>query len=80
MAIYAFVVSLVLLKVIDWTMGLRVTAEAEMEGLGPFPAWRKRVYIIVLNRVAQWDKKGHCVVSLLGKGAQHLKMLAPFLP
>ena len=32
-AVYAFVVSLVLLKVIDWTMGLRVSAEEEMEGL-----------------------------------------------
>jgi Amt family ammonium transporter len=32
-AVYAFVVSLILLKVIDWTMGLRVTAEDEMEGL-----------------------------------------------
>ena len=31
-AVYAFVVSLILLKVIDWTMGLRVTAEDEMEG------------------------------------------------
>ncbi len=32
-AVYAFVVSFVLLKVIDWTMGLRVSAEDEMEGL-----------------------------------------------
>jgi len=32
-AVYAFVVSLILLKVIDWTMGLRVSTEDEMEGL-----------------------------------------------
>jgi len=31
--VYAFVVSLILLKVIDWTMGLRVSTEDEMEGL-----------------------------------------------
>ncbi|MBI5286704.1 MAG: ammonium transporter [Deltaproteobacteria bacterium] len=31
--VYAFVVSLVLLKILDWTMGLRVNAEEEMMGL-----------------------------------------------
>ena len=32
-AVYAFVVSLILLKIIDWTMGLRVSAEDEMMGV-----------------------------------------------
>jgi Amt family ammonium transporter len=32
-AVYAFVGSLILLKVVDWTIGLRVDAESEMEGL-----------------------------------------------
>lgn len=32
-AAYAFVVSLILLKVVDWTIGLRVTTEDEVEGL-----------------------------------------------
>ena len=32
-AVYSFVVSIVLLKLIDWTIGLRVTEEEEMMGL-----------------------------------------------
>jgi len=31
--IYGFVASLVILKIIDWTIGLRVTEEQEREGL-----------------------------------------------
>jgi ammonium transporter, Amt family len=31
--VYGFVVSIIILKVIDWTMGLRVTEEQEREGL-----------------------------------------------
>ena len=32
-AIYSFVITVVILKVIDWTIGLRVDEEAEVEGL-----------------------------------------------
>ena len=32
-AIYSFVVTVIILKVIDWTIGLRVDEEAEVEGL-----------------------------------------------
>jgi Amt family ammonium transporter len=31
--VFAFVMSVVILKVLDWTMGLRVTDEAEIRGL-----------------------------------------------
>ena len=31
--IYSFVVTLIILKVLDWTMGLRVETEEEMAGL-----------------------------------------------
>jgi Amt family ammonium transporter len=31
--VYAFVVTLVLLKILDWTMGLRVSDEEEESGL-----------------------------------------------
>jgi Amt family ammonium transporter len=31
--IYSFVVTLILLKVLDWTMGLRVSEEHEISGL-----------------------------------------------
>jgi len=32
-AIYSFVITVIILKVIDWTIGLRVDEEAEFEGL-----------------------------------------------
>jgi Amt family ammonium transporter len=31
--VYDVIVSLIILKLIDWTIGLRVTKEVEMEGL-----------------------------------------------
>ena len=31
--VYAFVVTFILLKILDWTMGLRVTEEEEESGL-----------------------------------------------
>jgi Amt family ammonium transporter len=31
--IYSFVVTLIILKILDWTMGLRVTEEHEINGL-----------------------------------------------
>jgi Amt family ammonium transporter len=31
--VYSFVVTLIILKVLDWTMGLRVTDEHEVTGL-----------------------------------------------